>query len=106
MNYEQGELVYEGKAKRLYTVKGHSDLIWQEFKNSLTAFNALKKGEFEGKGMLNRDITALIYRLLEKRGVKTHRVAEIGTNVMVTRQLKMLKLEIVVRNILAGSTAK
>ncbi len=106
MNYQKGELVYEGKAKRLYSVKDHPDLIWQEFKNSLTAFNALKKGEFEGKGKLNRDITTLIYKLLEKRGIKTHRVAEPGTNDMITKQLKMLKLEVVVRNVLAGSTAK
>jgi phosphoribosylaminoimidazole-succinocarboxamide synthase len=106
MNYEKGELVYEGKAKRLYTVKNHPELVWQEFKNSLTAFNALKKGEFEGKGKLNRDITTLIYKLLERRGIKTHRVAEPGTNDMVTKQLKMLKLEVVVRNVLAGSTAK
>lgn len=106
MNYQKGDLVYEGKAKRLYTVVGHPDLVWQEFKNSLTAFNALKKGEFEGKGQLNRDITTLIYRLLEKRGIKTHRIAEIGTNDIVTKQLKMLKLEVVVRNVLAGSTAK
>ena len=106
MNYQKGDLVYEGKAKRLYSVKDHPDLIWQEFKNSLTAFNALKKGEFEGKGKLNRDITTLIYKLLEKRGIKTHLVAEPGTNDMVTKQLKMLKLEVVVRNVLAGSTAK
>lgn len=106
MNYQKGELVYEGKAKRLYSVKDHPELIWQEFKNSLTAFNALKKGEFEGKGKLNRDITTVIYKLLEKRGIKTHLVAEPGTNDMITKQLKMLKLEVVVRNVLAGSTAK
>lgn len=104
--YQKGELLYEGKAKRLFSVKDHPDLIWQEFKNSLTAFNALKKGEFEGKGKLNRDITTLIYKLLEKRGIKTHRIAEPGTNDMITKQLKMLKLEVVVRNVLAGSTAK
>ncbi len=106
ISYQKGELVYEGKAKRLYSVKDHPNLIWQEFKNSLTAFNALKKGEFEGKGRLNRDITTLIYKLLEKRGIKTHRVAEPGTNDMITKQLKMLKLEVVIRNVLAGSTAK
>lgn len=106
MNFEKGELLYEGKAKRLYKVVGRDDLIWQEFKDSLTAFNALKKGEFEGKGQLNRDITSLIYRLLEKRGVKTHRVADLGTRDMITRKLKMLKLEVVIRNVLAGSTAK
>jgi phosphoribosylaminoimidazole-succinocarboxamide synthase len=102
----KGELVYEGKAKRLFSVKGRDDLIWQEFKDSLTAFNALKKGEFENKGPLNRDITSLIFRYLQKKGIVTHWVQDIGTREMVTSKLKMLKLEVVIRNVLAGSTAK
>ncbi len=105
-NLRRGGLIYEGKAKRLYTVEGHPEWILQEFKDSLTAFNAQKKGEFENKGRLNRDITSLVFRFLEKQGVGSHRVADIGTNDMVTEKLEMLKVEVVVRNILAGSTAK
>ncbi len=104
--YEKGELLYEGKAKRLYKVVGHDDLIWQEFKDSLTAFNAQKKGSFEDKGAINREICGILYTSLEKAGVPTHRVALQSVNAEVTRRLSMVKLELVVRNVLAGSTAK
>ncbi len=106
MAYQKGELVYEGKAKRIYSVIGHADLIWQEFKDSLTAFNALKKGEFENKGALNRKITSLVFRFMNKKGISNHWVADVGTRDQITKKLEMLKVEVVVRNILAGSTAK
>lgn len=106
MDYARGKMIYEGKAKRLYEVQGHPEWILQEFKDSLTAFNALKKGSFEGKGRVNRDITSMVFRYLEKRGIPSHRVADVGTNEMVTEKLTMLKVEVVVRNVLAGSTAK
>ncbi len=103
--FKKGEKFYEGKAKSLYSVEGHPELIWQEFRNSLTAFNAQKKGEFTGKGSINRDITSLIFRYLSK-SLKTHWIADIGDTEMVTERLEMLKLEVVLRNTLAGSTAK
>jgi phosphoribosylaminoimidazole-succinocarboxamide synthase len=106
MDYSRGKQIYEGKAKRLFEVEGHPEWILQEFKDSLTAFNALKKGSFENKGALNRDITSMVFKFLEKRGIPSHRVADIGTNEMVTEKLTMLKVEVVVRNVLAGSTAK
>lgn len=102
----RGAMIYEGKAKRLFQVEGHPEWILQEFKDSLTAFNAQKKGEFENKGRLNRDITSLVFRFLASRGIVSHRVMDLGTNEMVTEKLEMLKVEVVVRNILAGSTAK
>lgn len=104
--FPRGELIYEGKAKRLYKVTDRTEWIFQEFKDSLTAFNAQKKGEFEGKGRLNRDITSLVFRFLEGKGIRSHRVADVGVDAMVTEKLEMLKLEVVVRNIFAGSTAK
>lgn len=106
MKYERGEMIYEGKAKRLYSVVNRSDLIWQEFKDSLTAFNAQKRGSFTDKGALNREISALLFEEMEKRGILTHRVEEIPPTVVVTKKLEMVKLELVVRNIMAGSTAK
>ena len=106
MTYSKGAMIYEGKAKRLFEVEGHPEWILQEFKDSLTAFNALKKGSFDGKGRVNRDITSLVFRFLEKRGLPSHRLADVGTNEMVTEKLDMLKVEVVVRNVLAGSTAK
>ncbi|MCM2282566.1 MAG: phosphoribosylaminoimidazolesuccinocarboxamide synthase [Bdellovibrionaceae bacterium] len=105
-DFEKGDLIYEGKAKRLFTVQNHPDLIWQEFKDSLTAFNAQKKGSFENKGAVNRDITSLVFRFLAKQGVRSHWVMDIGDCEQITRRLTMLKVEVVVRNVLAGSTAK
>ncbi len=106
MKYERGEMIYEGKAKRLYSVEGRSDLVWQEFKDSLTAFNAQKLGSFPEKGALNSQICALLFEELESKGVRTHRVQELPPTVVVTKKLEMIKLEVVVRNVLAGSTAK
>ncbi len=106
MDYARGKQIYEGKAKRLFEIENHPEWILQEFKDSLTAFNALKKGSFEGKGRTNRDITSMVFRYLEKRGIPSHRVADVGSNEMVTEKLTMLKVEVVVRNVLAGSTAK
>lgn len=104
--YEPGELIYEGKAKKLFSIPGQPELLFQEYKDSLTAFNAQKKGSFEEKGALNREICALLFDELERNSVLTHRIQEIPPNAIVTRKLKMVKLELVVRNVLAGSTAK
>ncbi len=106
IEYRKGELMYEGKAKRLFRIQDHPEWVLQEFKDSLTAFNAQKKGSFENKGRINRDITSLVFRYLKNRGVPSHRVADVGATEMVTEKLEMLKVEVVVRNILAGSTAK
>lgn len=104
--YKKGKLIYEGKAKKIYTVEGDESLIWQEFKNSLTAFNAQKKGEFDGKGAINKKIASIIYKKLEAEGVKTHWVKDINETEIVTKKLTMIPIEVVVRNWLAGSTAK
>lgn len=105
-NLTKGPLLYEGKAKRIHSVPGHPELLWQEFKDSLTAFNALKKGEFENKGALNRDMTSMVFRFLAGRGIANHWSCDIGSREMATEKLDMLKVEVVVRNRLAGSTAK
>ncbi|GIL18400.1 MAG: phosphoribosylaminoimidazole-succinocarboxamide synthase [Oligoflexia bacterium] len=98
-------LLYEGKAKKIYeTDQPHVVLV--EYKNSLTAFNALKKGEFEGKGQINRDVTSLIFRELTKSGIPTHWIQDVGLTEMLVHQVSIIPIEVVVRNILAGSTAK
>lgn len=99
------EMIYEGKAKRIYKTEDPGALI-MEFKDSLTAFNALKKGSFEGKGHVNRDIAALIFKELDKAGVKSHFIENQGETDMKVRAVKIIPLEVVVRNVLAGSTAK
>lgn len=106
MPYSRAELLYEGKAKRVYSVKDEPNFVWLEYKNSLTAFNALKKGEFEGKGTLNRNIASNIFRRLKKNDIASHWVSDIGDNEMVCQKLTMVPLEVVVRNKMAGSLAK
>ena len=102
----KSELLYEGKAKKIYSIPGEPNKVRVEYKNSLTAFNALKKGEFEQKGEINREITSLIFQYLKKNGVSSHRVSDRGPTEMIVQKVNIIPLEVVVRNILAGSTAK
>jgi len=106
MQYQSGQLLYEGKAKKVFEVLGHKDLALFYFKDSLTAFNAQKKGQFVGKGRVNAQIASGVFRFLKKSGVRTHWVADLSPEQMVVRRLKMLPLEVVVRNRVAGSLAK
>lgn len=104
--FAKGDLLYEGKAKRVYAVRDELNFVWLEFKNSLTAFNALKKGEFEGKGTLNRNIASIIFRALKKKDIPSHWISDVGDNEMVCQKLQMVPLEVVVRNKMAGSLSK
>lgn len=106
MTWQKAEQLYEGKAKKIFAVKGEPGLLLHEFKNQLTAFNALKKADLDGKGELNCRMTTAIYKFLEKRGVLTHLVAAPSSTEIVTKKLTMIPLEVVVRNVMAGSTAK
>jgi phosphoribosylaminoimidazole-succinocarboxamide synthase len=106
LSYQKGKQIYEGKAKIAYAIEGHDDLVWFEYKNSLTAFNAQKKGDFAGKGKVNRDIATIIFRYLKNEGIDSHWIEDIGETETVTRKLQIIPLEVVVRNVLAGSTAK
>lgn len=106
MNYEKGEFLYEGKAKKIFSIKNHEDLVWLSFKDSLTAFNGVKKGSFEGKGHLNHQVASLIFRYLSKNGVETHWESDPEVGSMVCKKVTIIPLEVVVRNRLAGSTAK
>lgn len=103
---KKGKLVYEGKAKKVFEVENHPQLYWLEFKDSLTAFNALKKGSFENKGALNHKITSIIFKYLNSMGINSHWVRNISLTEMIVQKLEMIPLEVVVRNVLAGSTAK
>ncbi|MEY4617630.1 MAG: phosphoribosylaminoimidazolesuccinocarboxamide synthase [Pseudomonadota bacterium] len=101
-----GQLLYEGKAKKIFDIPGEPQNVLMEFKDSLTAFNAQKKGSFESKGVVNRDIAAWIFKFLETKGVKSHFIENIGERSMKTRRVEIVPLEVVIRNTLAGSTAK
>lgn len=102
---ENKELLYEGKAKKIFKTQ-MPDQYYMEFKDSLTAFNALKKGTFENKGQVNRDIAARLFEYLKTRGVASHYVSSVGSNGMIVKKVEIIPFEVVVRNILAGSTAK
>lgn len=102
----KGELLYEGKAKKMYAVVGRPQEIWVEYKDSLTAFNALKKGSFAGKGAINAQITTLLYRRLAAAGIPTHLIAAVNDHELICEKMTIIPLEVVTRNRLAGSTAK
>ena len=104
--YEKIEQIYEGKAKKLYTLKGKKNLLLQEFKDDATAFNALKKGTILNKGKINNALTAYIFKFLERAGIKTHLVKKISDREMIIKRLKIIPIEVVVRNIAAGSLLK
>jgi phosphoribosylaminoimidazole-succinocarboxamide synthase len=106
VSYQIADKIYEGKAKIIFNVKNEPDLVYQEFKDSLTAFNGVKKGSFAEKGRLNRDITSLIFQRLAQRGIINHWVENQGETGMITRRVDIIPLEVVVRNIAAGSLAK
>lgn len=106
MERVKAELLYEGKAKKLFAIAGRPQEVWVEFKDSLTAFNAQKTGSFKGKGSINAQITSLLYRRLKNAGVKTHWVEDINANEMICERVTIIPLEVVTRNVLAGSTAK
>lgn len=98
------KLLYEGKAKRIFE-KSATEII-MEFKDSLTAFNAQKKGSFDGKGILNLNFSLKIFEVLSEKGVPHHFLSRLGPNQVVVKKLKMLPVEVVVRNRVAGSLAK
>ena len=100
------KLIYEGKAKKMWSVKEDDDLLIAEFKDSLTAFNGVKKAEESGKGALNNKISTEIFKLLEKHGIKTDLVKKIDDTNQVVRKCKIIPLEVVVRNIATGSLTK
>jgi len=99
------ELIYEGKAKKVFTHNG-VDKVKIEFKDEATAFNALKKEKFEGKGKLNCLISARIFEILIKKGIPTHFIELENENTMIAKKIKVIPLEIVLRNIAYGSLCK
>lgn len=102
---EKKEQLYEGKAKKVYATSD-KDLVIVSYKDDATAFNGLKKGTIEGKGVINNKMSNFLMQILEKQGVKTHFVEEISDRETVVKKVKILPLEVIIRNISAGSFAK
>jgi phosphoribosylaminoimidazole-succinocarboxamide synthase len=99
------EQLYEGKAKKVFKTD-NPELYWVEYKDDATAFNGEKKGTILDKGYFNNQISALFFKELEKAGVPTHMVEVPADREMIVKSLKIIPLEVVVRNIAAGSLAK
>ncbi|MGQ9870710.1 phosphoribosylaminoimidazolesuccinocarboxamide synthase [Leptodesmis sp.] len=97
--------LYEGKAKILYTTDD-PDILLTYFKDDATAFNAQKRGSIQGKGAVNCAISSHLFRQLEAKGISTHFIDQASANEMRVRMVKILPLEVVVRNIAAGSLCK
>ena len=105
MTVKQKELLYAGKAKSVYRTDAKGKLI-VEFRDDITAFDGGKKDVLARKGSYNAEVSAFIFRYLEENGVKTHFLNMIDERRMVVRELSMIPLEVIVRNIAAGSIVR
>jgi len=99
------ELLYEGKAKRIYKTENPDEVIC-EYKDSLTAFNGVKAENKAGKGALNCEITTLIFEALEKEGIPTHLIKKLDETKQLVKKVNIIPIEVVIRNIAAGSLSK
>ena len=102
---ERRAKLYEGKAKVLYETDD-ADLLIQYFKDDATAFNAAKRGTIVGKGVMNNRIAATLFAHVAEHGVPTHFVKVLSEREMLIKRLQIIRIEVVVRNIVAGSLAK
>lgn len=105
MTPDHGELLYEGKAKRVFALPDPGQVL-VEYKNDATAFNAQKKAQLEDKGRLNCQISARLFELLDVAGIPTHYVGLAGETWMVVQRVEIIPLEVVLRNIATGSLCR
>jgi len=99
------ELLYEGKAKKVWTTE-EPDVLIVDYKDDATAFNGEKKGTIVGKGAINNRMTNHIFKLLEKKGVPTHLVEELSDRETAVKKVEIVPLEVIMRNVAAGSFSK
>jgi phosphoribosylaminoimidazole-succinocarboxamide synthase len=99
------EQIYEGKAKKVFKTDD-PELYIVDYKDDATAFNGLKKGTIKGKGVINNRVTNHIMKMLEEKGIPTHLVEEISERETVVKKVTIVLLEVIVRNIVAGSMSK
>ena len=102
---EKKEQLYEGKAKKVFATDD-PDLLIVSYKDDATAFNGLKKGTIAGKGIINNQMSNQLMMLLEKQGVPTHFVKELNERETLVKKVRIIPLEVIVRNIAAGSFSK
>ncbi|MBK5262858.1 MAG: phosphoribosylaminoimidazolesuccinocarboxamide synthase [Peptostreptococcaceae bacterium] len=99
------EMIYEGKAKKVFKTDDES-LFIVDYKDDATAFNGLKKGQILGKGAVNNVMANIIFRMLEKKGIPTHFVEQLSERETLVKAVKILPLEVIIRNVTAGSFSK
>ena len=97
--------VYEGKAKKVFSTED-PELLIVSYKDDATAFNGLKKGQIEGKGIINNRMSNILMDMLNKAGIPTHLVQELNERETLVRKVEIVPLEVIIRNIAAGSFAK
>jgi len=102
---EKREMLYEGKAKKVFATD-KSDQVIVSYKDDATAFNGVKRGTILGKGAVNNRMSNHLFRLLEKEGIPTHLVEELNDRETVVRKVQIVPVEVIVRNIAAGSLSK
>lgn len=102
---KKNECLYEGKAKKVYSTD-NDNLVIVEYKDDATAFNGQKKGTIEGKSVVNNRVTNHIMKMLEEKGIPTHFVEEISDNETIVKRVSIVPIEVIVRNIAAGSLSK
>ena len=105
MSKEKKDMIYEGKAKKIYATDD-ADKIIVYYKDDATAFNGEKKGSIKDKAVMNNEITSLLFKMLEKNGIKTHFIEKLNDREQLCQKVKIFPLEVIVRNLIAGSMAK
>ncbi len=102
---EKKEMIYEGKAKKVYATED-PNLVIVEYKDDATAFNGLKKGTIAGKGVINNQMSNRMMAMLQEHGISTHYVQELSERETLVKKVQIVPLEVIVRNASAGSFAK
>lgn len=104
-NIVKAEQLYEGKAKKVYATN-HPDFVIVDYKDDATAGDGAKKGTIQGKGAINNQMTNYMFRLLEQEGIPTHFVEELSERETLVKKVSIVPLEVIVRNVAAGSFSK
>ena len=105
MKFTKREQLYEGKAKKVWSTD-IDEVVLVDYKDDATAFNGLKKGTITGKGVVNNKMSNHMFKLLEKEGVPTHYVEQISDRETLVKKVQIVPLEVIIRNIAAGSMSK
>jgi phosphoribosylaminoimidazole-succinocarboxamide synthase len=102
---ENSKMLYEGKAKQIFATENENQII-VHYKDSATAGNGAKKAEIQQKGILNNEMVSIIFTMLNKKGIPTHFIKQLNDRDQLCKKVKIVPLEVIVRNIAAGSMAK